>query len=217
MRALASGAARQAPPTAAQQRGRHFDGLLARHRLLVAAQRPAAGRMCRCSARHRQQPRSQRPSMAAAAAGGADPPPGNGDGGGSGGSGDSSDGDSSGGDAPNLGSNIWMLAVAAAAALGLFSVGSKRLKLRRQLVQAGLGQQAADASGGSRWGWTVAAVGMLPPRFPALRCSLLVCPNAIQGTPAARPTNPQQTRGRSGHGHQRRCGHADAPHPGAVH
>ncbi|PRW56917.1 cyanobacterial porin [Chlorella sorokiniana] len=39
-----------------------------------------------------------------------------------------------------------MLAVAAAAALGLFSVGSKRLQLRRQLVQAGLGRQAGESS-----------------------------------------------------------------------
>jgi hypothetical protein len=49
--------------------------------------------------------------------------------GGGGGDGNNEDGD---GGAPKLATNIWLLALAAAAVLGLFKVGSTKLKLRKE-------------------------------------------------------------------------------------
>lgn len=114
---------------------------------------PQAGRTRH---RHCQQP-TRGPWAAAASTGGDDPPAGNG-GGGSGGSSDDDTGSGGGGgEGPNLGSNVWMLVVAAAAALGLFNVGSKRLQLRRQLGQAGLQRLQAPERTGSRWASAFAA------------------------------------------------------------
>lgn len=161
MRALASGPARPGAVAAAPQPGGRSHARIVQSRIGGATQRAAASRVGRCSSRRGWQPPSRRPWSIPASTGGSNAPPGDGDGrgsgsgggndGGGGGNDGGSGGDGSGGDAPNLGSNIWMLAVAAAAALGLFSVGSKRLQLRRQLVQAGLGRQAGDAGGDTRW------------------------------------------------------------------
>ena len=153
MRALASGAERPGAVAAAQQPGRHRSSAIARLRVQPITHRAVASLAGRCSFRPRLQPPSRRKWMVSASTGDADPPSGNGDGGsgnGDGSNGGGSDGSGDGGEAPNLGSNIWMLAVAAAAALGLFNVGSKQLKLRRQLVLEGLGRQAAGVTADAR-------------------------------------------------------------------
>jgi hypothetical protein len=87
-----------------------------------------------------------------------------GDGGGGGGG--SSDGDDGGGS--NLGSNIWVLVLAAAAALALFRVGSKQL--RRQQEQARLQRRAPGAA----------------PEAAAARCASgsCHCPSPACGMPA---------------------------------
>jgi hypothetical protein len=85
---------------------------------------------------------------------------------GDGGGGGSSDGDDGGGS--NLGSNIWVLVLAAAAALALFRVGSKQL--RRQQEQARLQRRAPGAA----------------PEAAAARCASgsCHCPSPACGMPA---------------------------------